>query len=385
MTNGGSLFIVLCRKKEFGIYTGKKDVSGTGKNQKVTHHVTLMSNYDLIPFESIEYHSAIGKKVYSKNPVYTNIFNQFKDIFSYKTHLVSEKISKPTFTTKRGDKILGTSLKVKDGHLVYLPEVTFDIEKYVGYDSERDREFWNEEGLKQGVIFLNCLAQIDKSLRSRNAKSSKPEWLNNTKFELQEALKTKELISKNEKEIDLRIEENKKLNSALEEQEVLKDLLYETGKPLELAVIKALKILGYQAENYDDGKLELDQIIKSPEGDRFIGECEGKERKAIDVSKFRQLLDGLNADFEREEVTEKAYGLLFGNPQRQILPDQRNFDFTQKCKNGAEREGIGLIKTTDLFTVCKYVQENDAVEYAAKCRAAIKNQLGNVIVFPEVQ
>ena len=82
--------------------------------------------------------------------------------------------------------------------------------------------------------------------------------------------------------------------------------MYESGKPLENAVIKALKILGYSAENYDDGKLELDQVIISPEGDRFIGECEGKDNKDIDITKFRQLQDGLNADFEREEVSEKA-------------------------------------------------------------------------------
>ncbi|MCD4724968.1 MAG: hypothetical protein K8R63_08995 [Bacteroidales bacterium] len=70
-------------------------------------------------------------------------------------------------------------------------------------------------------------------------------------------------------------------------------MLYETGKPLEQAVIKALKLLGYQAENFDDGILELDQIIISPENIRYIGECEGKDKKDIDVGKFRQLQDSL--------------------------------------------------------------------------------------------
>ena len=62
----------------------------------------------------------------------------------------------------------------------------------------------------------------------------------------------------------------------------------------------------FKAENFDDGKLELDQVITSPEGVRFIGECEGKDNKQIDITKFRQLSDSLNEDFERENVNEKA-------------------------------------------------------------------------------
>jgi hypothetical protein len=90
-------------------------------------------------------------------------------------------------------------------------------------------------------------------------------------------------------------------------ESILQDLLFEQGKPLENAVTKALRILGFEAENYDDGELELDQVITNSEGHRYIGECEGKDNKDIDITKFRQLLESLNADFDREEVEEKAY------------------------------------------------------------------------------
>jgi len=193
---------------------------------------------------------------------------------------------------------------------------------------------------------------------------------------------TKKQIEKLEKEIEVRKEKVNNLNSVIEEQEELKDLLFETGKPLEDAVIKALKILGFSAENYDDGELELDQIIISPEGIRYIGECEGKDSKDIDVSKFRQLLDGLAADFEKENVTEKAFGILFGNAQRLFDPVERSLDFTAKCKSGAKREKIGLIKTFDLFRIAKIIVENDNLEYAKICRDAIQNQLGEIIIFP---
>lgn len=161
-------------------------------------------------------------------------------------------------------------------------------------------------------------------------------------------------------------------------------LLYETGKPLENAVSKALKILGYvQAENYNDGKLELDQVIVSPEGDRFIGECEGKDSTAINVDKFRQLNDSLYEDFQREEVQEKANGIIFGNPQRLSEPDKRTLTFTEKCINNARREKVGLVLTMDLFKAAKRVADTGDEEYARKCRQAIKEQLGEVVVFPE--
>lgn len=231
-------------------------------------------------------------------------------------------------------------------------------------------------------MFINSLVEIDKVVRKKTDKTARPIWAQNPDFELIEAKLTKDKIEKLSKEIEKKREEIERLKVLMEEQESLKDLLYETGKPLEVAVIKALKILGYTAENFNDGTVELDQIIISPEGHRLIGECEGKDNKDIDITKFRQLLDGLNADFENESVTEKAFGLLIGNPQRLIEPKERNLDFTEKCKIGAKREKIGLIKTADLFNICKYIIESKDTDFARQCRDAILNQLGGVIEFP---
>lgn len=192
------------------------------------------------------------------------------------------------------------------------------------------------------------------------------------------------LVNKNKRKIAELEKENSKLTELFTEQETLKDLLFESGKPLEKAVTNALKILGYQAENYNDGTLEIDQVIKSPEGERYIGECEGKDNKDIDIGKFRQLLDTLNEDFEKEEIKEKANGLLFGNPQRLLQPDKRGVGFTTKCISGAAREKIGLIKTADLFNMCKYLLENNNEEYKKLYRLEIQKQLGTIINFPTV-
>lgn len=379
---GGTLFVILNGKEDFYIYTGTKDISGTGRNQKTTLHVSPYSNYEYLPFVNVEYYVATGKTILPQSDLFSELYNQFSDLFSFEMYIKSERISKEIFTTKNNDRILGGTIQIKDGFVVYLPSINFRDENFLKYNKIKDEYYWTDEAIRKGKVFINCIVEIDKSLKGGKQKTPKPSWINGEVFELSQATHTKDQINKIFKEIEKCNIELENLKAVLEEQESLKDLLFETGKPLEIAVIKALRIMGYIAENYDDGELELDQIILSPEGERFIGECEGKDNKDIDVSKFRQLLDGLNADFEKENVVDKANGLLFGNPQRLINPIERNLDFTKKCKTGAKREKIGLIKTSDLFDVCKLIIETKDEEYANRCRHAITDQLGELVKFP---
>lgn len=381
--NGGTLVVILSKKEDFFIYTGTKELSGTGRNQKATDHVTPFSNYNCLPFSKIKFYASSGKTVIPNSNSVADLHNNCKDYFTFETYIKCDEILNSTFTTKNKDRILGASLKVKKGFVIFIPNIDFALPKFTKYDKKTDKSTWTPEGMRIGKIFINCLVEIDKSIRKAEDKTPKPVWLQETQFNLKEAEKTELQIEKHKSEIVKKQKEIENLKIKLDEQESLKDLLFETGKPLENAVIKALKILNYQAENYDDGQLELDQIIYSPEGERFIGECEGKDNKDIDVSKFRQLLDGLNADFEKESVTEKAIGLLFGNPQRLLNPVERTLTFTQKCITGAKRENIGLIKTEDLFRVCRHIVENKDDKFAEKCRRAISQQLGQIVQFPE--
>ncbi|WP_160143813.1 hypothetical protein [Chryseolinea soli] len=380
--SGGTLYIILSKREDFFIYTGEMDVTGTGRTQLKRHYVVPFSNYDFLPFQKVTYFSASGKTVTPQSPIIADLFQQFKDMFSYETYLESKADAQNLFTTKNKDRVLGALVEVGSGYVIFLPSINFDSSEFVRKDKGTNEEVWTAAALKKGRVFVNCLVEIDKMLRKKMAKTPKPNWINAQVFELPQSKATKTKIESIQNEVDLKNKELERLKNILEEQESLKDLLFETGKALETAVIRGLKILGYSAENYDDGSLELDQIIISPEGHRFIGECEGKDSKDIEVTKFRQLLDGLNADFAKDHVTEKAFGLLFGNPQRLTEPDQRSLDFTAKCKSGAKRENIGLIKTQDLFLVCRVIVENNDVEYAKMCRNAILNQLGQVVKFP---
>lgn len=384
LTRGGTLFVMLAKEDTYYAYTGTKETSGTGMNARVTNHVSPVSNYSFLSF-NVSAHNSEGTKVVPKSNMVTDLYDKFKDLVSYEIYVDSDRIQEIYFTTKSGDRVLGGLTRVGEGSIVFLPKIDFDIpEHYMDTDDDESDETWNEKALQRGLAFKNCIVAIDKALRNGKEKSIKPEWVDSSMFKLKSAEIIKNRINKLKQEIDDRCNRIEKLDAEYEEHNSIQDLLYETGKPLENAVIKALKILGYAAENFNNGDLELDQVITSPDGDRYIGECEGKDNKDIDITKFRQLQDHLNADFEREEVSEKAYGLLIGNPQRLIEPSKRTLDFTAKCKTSAAREKLGLIKTVDLFNACRVIIENkNSNDYAQGCRDAIKNQLGGIVSFPE--
>ncbi|GAA4242198.1 hypothetical protein [Winogradskyella damuponensis] len=385
LNTGKTLFVVLSEKKSFYIQTGKKEYSGTGRNRQVTNIVSNFDNFKFLPnFDGLKYNVAHGKKILSSDFLFHNFLKSFNEFITYETYLNIDAEFRNGFTTKNKDKILGGVISAFGGQIVFLPKIDLDTSEFTEYN-EKEEALWTEEAIIIGKRFIQSIIEIDSTLRKKSNKTPKPDWTNHKLYSLKKSEKIKESIENNREKITNLNTEIQELNEELIESEKLNDLLFETGKPLEEAVIYALKILGFKAENFDDGVLELDQVITSPEGWRFIGECEGKDNKAIDITKFRQLSDALNEDFERDEVNEKAYGLLFGNPFRLTAPSKRKSPFTDKCKSGAEREKIGLVETIDLYKVSKYLLENKNEKFKKECRKAIFEKLGEVIKFPTIK
>lgn len=383
LNSGKTAFIFLSRKEEFQL---AQSVSSPRKGQH-TYNTFTTDNYKFLPIKIGSITNATGKHLKFTGE---NIFSTFDKTFSnhleYQLYIENTKGSEIIYSGKDTTKVLGSVFKSGKGHMILLPTLKLsqaDFTEIKADKNGKENKYWSKNGLTFGKRLISCLVEIDRKLRENSDKTPPPEWINEKPFQLKKELEINSAITNNTDAITKLQKENERLEEELSHETSLKDLLFENGKTLELAVTKALKLLGYKAENYDDGQLEMDQIIVSPENFRYIGECEGKDNKDVDVSKFRQLQDALNADFARDEVTEKAFGILFGNPERFINPENRKLDFTAKCKTGAEREKIALVKTSDLFLVSKYLSENKNEAYKKQCRLAIHNQLGKVVAFPK--
>ncbi len=264
----------------------------------------------------------------------------------------------PCFSTKVPEFFVGGILKINKSHVILLPNLNWD-----GV---------NREDLSNHIV------NIDRYLRNGSERSIIPEWVSKENFPIPNEMQIINDIS----QLELKIEELKEHKNDLvgkqEELNLFRELLYENGKRLEHAIIKVLQLLGFSAEGYQDEESQFDVLFSSPEG-RLIGEVEGKEKTAIDVSKFDQLNRNIDEDLNKEGTKDRAKGVIFGNAYRFLSPETRAEFFTVKCVNSAKRANISLVRSIDLYYVVKYLLENpDDEETKSKCRERILN--GNGII-----
>jgi hypothetical protein len=372
---GKTIFLILGKYQIGSVKTGKKEIKGRTEISYVRDY----NNYEFLPAQLPSMTGKSGTEItFTGDPTFAVFWKELKLHLAYECYF-NEKVNRPVFTTKTGERPIGAVFNIGKGHLVTLPLIEYDEDSFL---KKRKRDFyWTKEALKFGNRFVSILLDIDKSLRSESMATPPPSWIENPEFvSAQETKILKNIASMNERIQKIRSEEQS-LQANLIREWQLRNLLFETGKPLEAAVMNALKTLGYSAENYNDGELELDHVILSPEGDRFIGECEGKDNSAINIDKFRQLSENIQTDLQRENVDNPAIGILFGNGFRLTAPQDRQDQFTQKCLSSAKR-GTILIRTMDLYPVVRYIRETNDQTYMRSCRDAIMASLGRVVEFP---
>lgn len=158
---------------------------------------------------------------------------------------------------------------------------------------------------------------------------------------------------------------------AMHDEKEWLDLLSGTGKALEAAVRRAMTLLGFENSRFEDGDLEFDLVFEF-QGKRFIGEVEGKDAKAVNLTKARQLKDNLEMDFERQgEDGSYATGILFGNAFRLSDPKERQDRFTRSCLTSAKQGNLILIATEDLYEPVQYLRASNDAGYREACQKAI--------------
>ncbi len=334
-----------------------------------------------------EYGKVILKKT---NSILDNFYNRFKELLQY--NITYEKVmlnntlfnrslstnsqinsqSIDIFIGRDKNKILSSIIKIENrGNILLLPQVVF----------KREEDF-ND--------LLNIIVEIDKNLNKEIIKNPKPQWLeNNVNYSINISENIKSELANIDEKINKLNEKKTELNQNLEKEEQIKDLLFENGKPLENAIIEALRILDYKAENKYIGNNEIDILATSPEGDIFCCEAEGKDNNAIDITKFRQLSDNLNI-YKDNYPDDTTYAILFGNPYRlKNIEERIEEPFTKHCLNRAKDNNVILIKTIDLFFVIRDIKncnDNKKIEeYKKKCREAILNSKGKIVVFPKIE
>ncbi len=385
---GNTVVIILCELEHAYVSTGEKQHSGTGRNRITTNIVRPLTNYDLLPLavEVVESRGTSMALTRDGN-ILSEYWRQFGTVSQYRVYFRNSDTLQPKIVTRQGDRVVGGILQTKSGGaLVALPWIDLQgdedfAEEYEDDDGEIEYR-WTPKALEWGQKYLEALVSLDSTLKSQSKETPIPQWV------LADIYATKSESELTEKLLGVQSEISK-LEKERADYEIqigdagwLKALLYEQGHALESAVLQAMRLLGFEASNFRNSDSEFDAVLECLEG-RCIGEVEGRDNKAIDINKMRQLIVNIQEDFSREEVAEYAKGILFGNAHRLTPSSDRPAEhFTPKCVKAAAANGIALIRTCDLFEVARALIDNPDEAYAAECRQAIFDAKGKEVGFP---
>ena len=376
-----TIVVFLSPVLEVYIDTGQRTYSGTGRNQKTTRHVALYNNYQSIPatLAPVSTSGSSMKLAARRSESIAAFWAEFESVSRYQVLLTDEKVP-ACLVTRTGDKPVGALYRSKSssGSLLLLPDIDFypnDFTKEKG-----GKQTWTAEANQFAARMVGAVVALDKALRSTTEITPEPVWASAAAYSLGTESSLRLQLLEAEQNIEVAQKRKESIAEELLTAGALRALLFEKGKPLENAIIEALRILGFTAAQFKDSTSEFDVVFESEEG-RLIGEAEGKDAKAVNIDKLRQLSMNIHEDLQRDEVTKPAKPVLFGNAFRLQALDQRTDPFTEKCHSAATTSSTALVFTPDLFVPVQYLTAQMDESYARSCRVALLSAIGRV-AFP---
>jgi len=252
-------------------------------------------------------------------------------IFNNKPSSDSQDIAK-----NKGDKIISFYQKFGNGHIFILPRPK-NIEQF--------SQFFINTILPQlnidFEIVPGSIEPIPEQIKSLNVFGQ---------------TNLNEEIARQRSKIEEENGKLEKLEVGYRELDEWKDLLWQTGLPLENIVKRFFGLLGLELENKD--KSATDLVGEYDKKEIFI-EVKGKEGGINHKEDYRQIAD---RKFYDSIDPENTIALLVGNPYRlQPLENRPPKDkdlFAQHSTKAAPGQKIGLIPTVELFNIVNDFLEN---------------------------
>lgn len=183
---GKTVIVFLSELEEIFVDSGRRERSGTGRNQKTTRFVDEFNNYQAIP-ESLIPVSATGSKM-KLSSRYVEVLNsywaEFESFSQYKVQLTDPTVP-ACIVTITGEKTVGAIYRNKSspGTLLLLPYIDFDADEFTEVRDEE--EFWTPEAHKFAERMLKSVVALDKALRSSRDVTPEPTWASEPEYALQ--------------------------------------------------------------------------------------------------------------------------------------------------------------------------------------------------------
>lgn len=380
---GKTVFVFLPALKEVFVDTGQRSYSGTGRNRQTTRHVELYTNYQAIPanLSPVTANGTSMKLVDKGAEVLAPYWAEFEVHSHYQVLLTEPKVP-ACFTTRTGAKPVGALYRSKasSGTMLLLPDIDFDDDQFI--KEEDGKQAWTLAAAQFAGTFVSAIISLNKALQSSSEVTPEPAWATDAQYVLGPEADLRVQLLEAERKVEQAQREKEGVADRLAAAGQYRGLLYEKGKPLESVIIEALRVMGFTAAPFKESDSEFDVVFECVEG-RLIGEAEGKDNKAVNIDKLRQLAMNIHEDLQREEVSTPAKPVLFGNGFRLQPASERPDPFTEKCHNAAATSSTALLHTPDLFKIVQYLLEYPNDNYARDCRNSLLKSNGRVH-FPEL-
>ena len=294
-----------------------------------------ITNYDWLPAGSgfaRSLHAGSGRTIRLVKPShpFAPYYSAFKDDLRYEVFIdVRRGDSDAHFMVNKAGRPVAFMIEVQSGYMVFVPPPPENVEpdKLVG-----------------------VVVQCARPLIEQDIRTPEPEWC--AAFPLTGEDEIRGQIEDVQVQVQVLQGREQGLQADLRSVTDHRALLYEKGKPLETAVIRALRLLGFTAEPFAKEDLAHDVVLEASEG-RAVAEIEGRDDEPIRIGKLDQLSRVVDEDFDERE--EYSHGVLIGNPYRLTDPAEREAPFTAKVLKAAERKRFGLLTTIELFRAVRRV------------------------------
>lgn len=316
-------------------YTGRKEISGTGRNAKTTHYVEDIHSLSLLPIK-ISPLSLSGKRISYKNKKIEDKFEKYNDYFEY--HTVYENVNDNVLMSIKGtNKVLAYYEQVGKGKIVFFPDLDFDRKKSSN-ESKIEKKFLNDLYNINGLL-LNEEFELPTY--------SKDYLLPNEEIMIND-------IDKSKKELNKLLDDIDNKEKALLNLQKQKVMFTGTGTQLEINSVEQFKDIGFSIIKYEPDSVGEDIIIKFNEKIAVV-EVKGISRSATEKH-TSQIVKWKSEYHIENDIMPK--GILLVNAFNDKELECRQDYFPNQMLKYAIHQEICLLTTIQLYNIRKYLEKN---------------------------
>lgn len=336
LESGKTIIVVSTNEEYVYAYTGKYDVSGTGKNARKTNIVTDVHPKSIIPFK-VKDLDLTGNKIKFCNKMIEDHLKKYSKYIEYNTIYSDIEKTNQIMNVENSKKTVCYYERVGNGLIVFAPNIVFDTsEKKLFSKIERDY-FLELANIKKYII-------SDKEELPEYASEyylpSERETINSIELANDKINKLKESIKKDKLKLD-----------AIQQKKVL---FTGTGKSLEKNVVEMLKVIGFNIIKYNDDSVDED-IVFEYKDKLFISEVKGVSGSATEKH-TAQTVKWKTEYYIENDIMPK--GVLIVNAFNNKKLEDRQEYFPNQMLKYAEHQEICLITTIQIYNIMCFIEQN---------------------------